>query len=156
MMIIIIALLVLLLGTVVTVTIYLVSTFGGGEAQPDAPRVTPTPLLLPSDIDWSRELDEIRTNLLEPPAGRLSAFIVTTLLVGVNTTVPTRVMNEFNVNFSFQVARTIANEVLFAATYAEAKTPEGRSAIEERITARLQLEYGPVIVGVRTPAWAVN
>jgi flagellar basal body-associated protein FliL len=153
MMIIIIALLVLLLGTVVVVTIYLISAFGGNDGTPDAPLTTPSPLIRPEDIDWTRELEEVRTNLLEGP-GR-NVFIVTTVLVGVNTTAPTREMTAFDQAFSFQVARTIVNEVLFSTTYAEAKTPEGRRAIEERIKARLQVEFGPLIVGVRTPEWVI-
>jgi len=154
LMLVIIALLVLLLATVVVVTIYLVNAFGGDGETEDVPRVTPTKLLLPEDIDWTRELEEIRTNLLDGPSGR-NAFIVTTILVGVDTTVPRREMDAFNANFSFQRARTIANEVLFATTYTEAKTPEGRDAIEERILARLQIEYGPIIVAISTPNWAI-
>ncbi|MCL2499235.1 MAG: hypothetical protein FWE90_02745 [Defluviitaleaceae bacterium] len=155
LMLVIIALLVLLLATVVVVTIYLVNAFGGEVDNTDAPRHTPVKILMPEDVDWSRELAEIRTNLLDPPSGRQSAFIVTTILVGIDTTVPRRVMDDFNVQFNFQVARTLANEVLYATTYNEAKTPEGRDAIEGRILARLQIEYGPIVVGVRTPGWAI-
>ncbi|MCL2604355.1 MAG: hypothetical protein FWD90_07745 [Defluviitaleaceae bacterium] len=154
LMLVIIALLVLLLATVVVVTIYLVNAFGGSGEEIDAPRTTPVKILMPEDVDWTRELEEIRTNLLDGPQGR-NAFIVTTILVGVDTTVPRREMDDFNVNFGFQRARTIANEVLFATTYAEAKTPEGRAAIEERILARLQIEYGPIVVAISTPNWAI-
>jgi flagellar basal body-associated protein FliL len=154
MMIIIIALLVLLLGTVIAVTIYLISAFGGDGSEVDAPRTTPTPLLQPSDIEWW-ELDEIRTNLLEPPPNRHSASIVTTVMVGINTTGPNRDLADLRVNFSYQRARTIANEVLYATTFAEARTPEGRAAIEERILARWQLEFGPLVVGISTPDWAI-
>ncbi|MCL2204775.1 MAG: hypothetical protein FWB88_12645 [Defluviitaleaceae bacterium] len=152
MMIIIIALLVLLLGTVVAVTLYLITSFGGGGGE-DVPRVTPTPILIPSDIEWW-ELDEIRTNLQEGP-GR-NVFIITTVMVGVNTTGPRQEFADLTTNFSYQRARTIANEVLFATTYAEAKSPEGRAAIQERILTRLQLEFGPLVVGVSTPDWSVT
>jgi hypothetical protein len=156
LMIVIIALLLVLLATVVAVTLYLVNAFGSESTEEDAPRVTPTQILLPEDVDWSRELEEIRTNLLEPPASRQSAYIITTILIGINTTVPRRDMDAFDVQFSYQVARAIANEVLFATTYTEAKTPEGRDAIEGRILARLQIEFGPIVVGVRTPGWAIS
>jgi flagellar basal body-associated protein FliL len=155
MMIIIIALLVLLLGTVVVVTIYLVSAFGGDGGETNLPRTTPTPIILPSEIEW-RELDEIRTNLQGGPPARLSMFIVTTIMVGVNTTASRQELADFDVNFSYSRAQTIANEVLFATTYDEARTPEGRAAIEERILARLQLEFGPLVVGVSSREWAIS
>jgi flagellar basal body-associated protein FliL len=155
MMIIIIALLVLLLGTIIAVTIYLISTFGGEAVEPEAPRTTPTPFILPSDIEWW-ELDEVRTNLLEGPPNRFGVYVVTTIMVGINTTGPRQELADLRVDFSYQRARTIANEVLFATTYAEAKTPEGRAAIEERILNRLQLEFGPLVVGVSTPDWAIS
>jgi len=156
MMIIIIALLVLLLATVVVVTIYLISAFGGDDNVEDAPRQTPTPVLAAADIEWRELGGEITANLQEPPQGVRSSFVMTQVTVGVNTTAPSRELNEFNTNFSYLRARTIASEVLFSATYAEARTPEGRSAIEERILNRLQLEFGPLIVGVGTPDWVVT
>jgi flagellar basal body-associated protein FliL len=155
LMLVIIALLVLLLATIVAVTFYLVSAFGGNGEEDDAPRIVPSKILLPHEIDWSRELEEITTNLLNPPPNRNSAFVITTILVGIDTTVPSRDLNAFNVQYSPQVARTIANEVFFGTPYDEARTPEGRAAIEGRILDRLQIEYGPIVVGIRTPGWVI-
>jgi flagellar basal body-associated protein FliL len=155
MMIIIIALLVLLLGTVVAVTLFLITSFGGDNTVEDVPRTTPTPILLPSDIEW-RELDEIRTNLLDGP--NRNVYIIASFRVGINnsSTASRQDLADLNVAFNYQTARTIANEVLFSTTYTEAKSPEGRAAIEERILARWQLEFGPLIVGIGAREWVVS
>ncbi|MCL2188145.1 MAG: hypothetical protein FWC16_10245 [Defluviitaleaceae bacterium] len=156
MMIIIIALLVLLLGTVVAVTIFLITSFGNdGTINEQGPMVTPSPILAPGDIYW-RELEEIRTNLLDGP--NRPAHIIVSLMVGTNNSsgVPRAEAQALELAFNFQRARTIANEVLFATTYTEAKSPEGRAAIEERILTRLQLEYGHLIVAVSSNEWIVN
>ena len=155
MMIIIIALLVLLLGTVVAVTLFLITSFGGdGGPDESGPRITPTPHIQPGDISW-HELEEIRTNLLEPPTGR-NAFILVSLMVGVNNAAPRAEVQAFELAFNYQRARTIANEVFFSATYSEAKSPEGRAAIEERILNRLQLEFGHLVINVGSREWAVS
>jgi flagellar basal body-associated protein FliL len=155
LMFVIIVLLVLILGTVVAAVIYIISAFGGDDNDIENPRITPTPIILPEDLEWW-ELDEIRTNLLDPPPGRHSVFIVTPVLVGINTSAPRRELDALRQNFNFQRARTIANEVFYSATYTEARTPEGRAAIEERILARLQVEYGPLVVQISTPGWAIS
>lgn len=153
MMMIIIALLVILLGTIVAVTFYLISAFGG-NGDTDAPRATPTPLIMQRDIIW-RELDEIRSNLQEPPPGRHNAHIVATFIVGVNGTASSRELSDFDLNFNYSVARSIADEVLFSSTYAQARSPEGRAAIEEQILSRLQIQFGPLVVSLRASDWVI-
>jgi len=154
MMIIIIALLILLLGTVVAVTFYLVSAFGS-DNEVDGPRPGANNRLMPYQIQW-RELDEIRTNLLEPPPGRQSVFVIASFMVGVNDTAPNRELSQFDLAFNYSVARSIANEELYRTTYTEARTPEGRAAIEARILSRLQLQFGPLVVDFISRDWAIS
>lgn len=148
MMMIIIALLVLLLGTIVAVTFYLISTFGG-EDEVDTPVQAPARIVQPNEIDW-RELDELRVILQDPPPGRQNVFLIATFLIGVNNTAPSRELSAFDLAFNYTVAQSVINEVLFATPYNEARTPEGRAAVEERILGRLQMEFGPLVVSVRS------
>ena len=153
----IIALLVILLGTVVAVTIYLVSVFGAtdqtvGDGFPGVTVGTRTPSIREM---YYIELDTIRTNLLEGPGGH-PRFVMTDVIILFDATAENRDITAFRQYFSTAIARSIIGDILYNSTYAFVRTPEGRTALEEHILHELQNRFETnMIVSVMFTDWAV-
>jgi len=160
MLFVIIGLLVLLLGAVVATAIYLITAFGSDSVVDDDPFVGGTQIVtrLPLDQIEFIAIPSVRSNLQEPPPG-FARFILADPLVGFHTAGDTREVNQFRTTHNtperISVMRSIIGDIFFQTTYAEASTPEGRRAIEERILAELQVQISPLIVQLRFEEWTV-
>jgi len=143
MMFIIIGLLVLLLGTVVGVTVYLIGLVGDDrpeefQVEQEAP---PPPNLSLRDLD-EFNLGDFLTNLAVDPDGR-SAVVITEVVLGINNTGDVTELSEFMdiLEASRHLARGHVNDVFGNLTYGEVRTPEGRAAAGEEIRLRLQSAF---------------
>ena len=139
MMIIIIALLVLLLGTVAGVGIYLITISNDDASHFVEPmRVEVQTDLTPSDMVFV-PLGDMVANLALGPNGR-SDNAVLEVTIGINATVEDDVLEEFYgvVTRGIPVARAEVFNIMVTRTYEELRTLEGRQATEEIIKYRLQ------------------
>jgi flagellar basal body-associated protein FliL len=157
MMIIIIALLVLLLGTVVGVTFYLINLVGDdGNFNPHAIEEVASPVNL-----TLRDLDEVplgtrmSVNLAigERGTSDTAAFEI---VLGINGTGDRSEVDALiaDINARQGMARGIVIGVFGDLTYDEVRTPEGRSAAAEEAMTRLQTAFAsPLIVLVEFSEW---
>ena len=158
MMTIIIVLLVLLLGTVVGVTFYLINLVG--DQRPDDSRTVIEhdlpPGLLGDLIEVS--LERKLTNLAVGPGGT-SDVVALEVVLGINNTVDAEEVEEFltSLNDRRRFASSIVIDVVGDFTYEEVRTPEGRNAVGEEIKHRLQAAFGTnLIINVNFPEWLVQ
>lgn len=160
MMFIIIALLILLLGTVVAVSIYLLGNFG---SEPDTDWGANLPGAVERRLSWSdltfRHLGDARitTNLAVGYDGS-SDSVVTDVVVGIDTTGPQDELNEFLSIFEerWAPARALVLAALNDHTYEQVRTTEGQRALGEYITVRLQEAFETnLIVQVQFHEWHV-
>jgi flagellar basal body-associated protein FliL len=138
MMGIIIALLLLLIGTVVGVGLYLMSQVPG-----EAPSIKP----LPEDVISIKDmrivqLGEKITNLAPGPGGRLD-FISCEITVGLDERKPGEEFEEFYAEFNKNIplALGIADNVLIQRTFEEMRTLEGKQETAEIIKNALQQAF---------------
>jgi flagellar basal body-associated protein FliL len=155
MMIVIIALLVLLLGTVVGVGVYLISLADDDVTRfetPADPNVTQ--ITMPGDMTMI-SLDSVIANLALGPNNR-SDNVVTNVYVGIDRTRDEEEYEEFYEIFmrSLSIARAEVLNVLVSRTYDEVRTLEGRLETGETIKLRLQEVFGSnLIVYVTFSEW---
>ncbi|MCL2456554.1 MAG: flagellar basal body-associated FliL family protein [Defluviitaleaceae bacterium] len=141
MMFIIIALLVILLGTVVGVGVYLINIAerDGVETYSSSREVIITPANM-----RTISLGEIITNLYPGPNDR-SDNVRVEIIVGLDESSPEKKvqLEEFDAVFNRQlnVARAIAIEVFVSRTYDEVRTLEGRRETAEIIKNELQKAF---------------
>jgi flagellar basal body-associated protein FliL len=150
MMIIIIALLVLLLGTVVGVAVYVVSIVNSPSIGADA--VVPDRESITRDEVTSVPLgsEPIVTNI-PSTTGTRSRFIRVNGWVGYDNT-QAKLSDEFGelLNDNIHFARSIMLACVKASTYEELNTPDGLMNLESKILTRLQQEFeSSLIVEVR-------
>jgi len=157
MMIIIIALLVLLLGTVVGVTFYLINLVGDDSPEnfhvTDAP--APPPHLHFRDLAEVPLGERISTNLAIGDQGT-SDLVSVEVVLGVNNTGDQSEIDEFiaSVSDRLGMARGIAISVFGELTYDEVRTPEGQLAAAEEMKSRLQTVFATnLIVHVGFSDW---
>jgi flagellar basal body-associated protein FliL len=156
MMIIIIALLVLLLGTVVGVGVYLISMNDGGGVETFQNHESPGThgVIRPTDIVLV-PVERITTVLAQGPGGR-SDSVVADAHIGLNGTIPTAELDEFEaiVNRQLAMARNEIIRVFGSLTYDEVRTPEGKDAAAEIMKNRLQEMFDSnIIVNVSFSHW---
>ena len=156
MMAIIIALLVLLLGTVVGVGLYLVSVSAGDTAllaQQQDPVVRGS--LMPEELH-TVSLGRMTANLAPNPSGGRGDNLVVEVEVALNATVDASEFDEFYgvFNRSIPIARAEVLNVFVTRTFDEITTLEGREETAEIIKNRLQEAFGSnLIVAVMFPEW---
>ncbi|MCL1862571.1 MAG: flagellar basal body-associated FliL family protein [Defluviitaleaceae bacterium] len=142
MMIIIIALLVLLLGTVIGVGVYLI-TISNEDPTPfhDPGRVVVNQDLTPSDMIFV-QLGELMTANLAPGPNNRSDIIRLEVTVGLNAhpSVDEDELEDFYgvMTRGIPAARAEVFNVLITRTYEELRTLEGRLAVEEIMKHQLQ------------------
>ncbi|MCL2223882.1 MAG: flagellar basal body-associated FliL family protein [Defluviitaleaceae bacterium] len=157
MMAIIIALLVLLLGTVVGVGFYLISVSGGDTAnfgEPQGPVVQGP--VMPEHMR-TVSLGSMTANLALGPNNR-SDNLVLEVEVGINAheSVDASELEQFYgvFNRSIPIARSEVLNVLVTRTYDEIRTYEGRQETAEIMKYRLQEAFGSnLIISVHFPEW---
>jgi flagellar basal body-associated protein FliL len=161
MMTIIIALLVLLLGTVVGLAIYFMS-FGDGIDSRDWHQqqfIRPGdrgPSLM--DLEIIPLGDRVSTNLASGVPGRPSDMVTSYIEVGIDSRGDDGEFNTFVTAFNQRIsaARSIAIRVLNDLTYDEVRTTEGQAAAAEVIMRRLQEEFdSELVVRVFFSDWQV-
>ncbi|MCL2216340.1 MAG: flagellar basal body-associated FliL family protein [Defluviitaleaceae bacterium] len=159
MMIIIIALLVLLLGTVVGVTFYLINLVG--DESPDFQQAedrTLPPNLSLMDLVEIPLGERFSTNLAIGEHGT-SDTVLASIVLGINNTGEQGEIDDFvdDVNDRIRMARGIVLDVLGERTYEQVRTPEGRNAAAEEIKLRLQAAFSTnLIILVEFPEWFVQ
>ena len=156
MMIIIISLLVLLLGTVVGVTFYLINLVGDGAPEDFhvVDEQAPPPNIGFMDL-VEVPLGRITTNLAIGERGT-SDTVMLEVILGVNNTVDQSEIDEFveQMNDRIGFARGQVNTVFGGLTYEEVRTPEGQKAAQEEITSRLQAAFQTnLIIDVQFSEW---
>ena len=145
MMVIIIALLVLLLGTVVGVGVYLInlSDNDGGHDIPQAPGTHS--IIMPGDM-FQVPLGQQTANLALGPNNR-SDNIVFEAVVSLNATDEDELEEFYGVlTRSLSVARNEVFNVFVSRTYEEVRTLEGRAETAEIIKHRLQEAFGSNLI----------
>jgi flagellar basal body-associated protein FliL len=156
MMGIIIALLVLLVGTVLAVTLILMrqmrQNVDYAEHQPPAT----TTVLTPAELR-TVSLDLMTANLLPGPNNRSDNLLVE-VVVGLNASDPSIAaeLEEFYtiLNRGIPIARSVTLDVFVERAYEEVITLEGRQEAAEIIKTRLQEAFGSnLIVDIRFPQW---
>ncbi|MCL2577867.1 MAG: hypothetical protein FWE27_07445 [Defluviitaleaceae bacterium] len=160
MMIIIIALLVLLIGTVIGVGLYLVSvsadTRNFAEIEPEDTWMN----IRPADLR-TVSLGSMTANLAPNQNNRADDSIIVEVEVGLNASsgVDTRELDEFYgvFNRNIAIARAEVLNVFVTRTYDEMITLEGRLETAEIVKNRLQEEFqSNLIVTVSFPEWFVT
>jgi len=160
MMFIIIALLVLLLGTVVGVTFYLIGLVGD-DSLTDFQRVEAAELPPSLSLMDLREVplgDRIVTNLAIGERGT-SDTVATGVILGVNNTGDQGELEEFvdAITERVRMARGIAINVFGDLTYEQVRSPEGQQAAAEEIMSRLQAAFSTnLIIHVGFYDWNVQ
>ena len=157
MMTIIIVLLVLLLGTVVAVSIYLVNMFGndtptGGNGTRTEIHVGPPRL---QDIE-PVAMGNITTNLATSANGRVGS-VRTDISVGLDTRFTGWEDTQSELIRLESAARHIMINVFNSLTTEDVNTVEGRNAAAEIILTRLQEQFNsPLIVQVMFDSWILG
>jgi flagellar basal body-associated protein FliL len=157
MMIIIIALLVLLLGTVVFVTFYLINLVGNddpGVHTQIVDREIPAHITM-GDLDEVSLGDRMTINLAIGDRGT-SDTAAFEIVVGIHNAGDQSAVDGIisSINARQGMARGIVIGVLGDLTYEEVRTPEGRSAAAEEVMTRLQTAFeSPLIVKVEFSEW---
>ncbi|MCL2386696.1 MAG: flagellar basal body-associated FliL family protein [Defluviitaleaceae bacterium] len=139
MLVIIIALLVLLLGTVVGVGLVLFRMADGGSEnfrEPRPPGVEAAPR--PGDIR-TVSLGQMTANLALGPGGR-SDNVIVEIDVGLNALADPSELEDFYAVFTRQtaLARAVALDVFVSRTYEETRSLEGRRETQEIMKRELQ------------------
>jgi len=137
MMTIIIALLIILLGTVVAVTLYLINFVGDGDTV--IPEAGPAHVLSVTDLEPISLGDLITTHLAYGADGRVR-MIRTGITVGIDTTGNAAEYTTFISDFTHRInfARGLAVTTLNGLTYDQIRTPEGQLMTAEMILNGLQ------------------
>ncbi|MDR0271838.1 MAG: flagellar basal body-associated FliL family protein [Clostridiales bacterium] len=157
MMMIIIALLVLLLGTVVGVGVWLI---GSSRPNPEL-TVNPAEPITTEVVTASNmrlvSLNQVVANLALGPNGR-SDSILAEVVIGINDTVSQDEVDAFETTLTnrLSVARNDVFNIFGVLTYDEVRTVEGRAAAAEMIKVRLQESFeSNLIVAIYFNEWNV-
>ena len=149
LMIIIIALLVLLLGTIVGVSMYALRLFnevgtGDGSGVASGPQVVR--ILNREDISIVSLGDPITTNLQSGADGR-ARFAVVSVNVGYDNSVRNE-SDAFGQLLESQIplARSVALRCLYGKTFDELRDPDGIAELENEILEMLQQEFNTSLI----------
>jgi len=159
MMFIIIGLLVVLLGTVVGVTFYLINLVGDDNQEAFNYVAEPPPppnLNLMNLIEVSLG-ERITTNLAIGERGT-SDSVVAEVVLGINNTGDESEVAEFieDINNRIRFARGVVIDVFSGLTYEQVRTTEGRNAVQEEVKLSLQDAFGTnLIIVVHFSEWIV-
>ena len=160
MMIVIIALLVLLLGTVIAVSIMLIGSFGDGTAvEVDQPAQTIRDFSI-GDLETISLGASFSTNLAVDPADGVTTHIVRTdVFIAIDTRGDAAELTTLRNNLSLRnaMARSVVINTFLEMTFTDIRSPEGKAAVSEIILDRLQdLFESNLIVLVSFENWIVN
>ena len=160
MMTVIIALLVLLLGTVIAVSIMLIGSLGDGVALDPDTGVTTVRDFRVGDLETISLGARINTNLAVDPADGVTTHMVSTdVFVAIDTTGDTAELNALRNNLTLRnaMARSVVISTFFESTFTDIRSPEGKAAVAEIILDRLQdLFESNLIVIVSFENWMVQ
>ena len=160
MLFVIIGLLVILIGTVVGVTIFLMGMMRNDnfenlhEPQPPLLEVS----LGVMDLEEVPLGETIITNLLAGPDGRAGGVRVG-VVASINSTIDENELEAFVTAFNARMgaARNVVVDVFNGLTFDEVRTPEWRRAAQEEIRIRLQETFETtLIVQVQFSEWTVQ
>ena len=161
MMGIIIALLVLLLGSVVGVTIFLIGLVGddNGEDWHDPIPPPPITITLMDLYQFDLGTERILTNTATDPGGTAAGIVQTDVFLGLNNTEEAEGLDELIVQLSERIgfARNIVISVFQSRTYEQMRTPEGQAATKEEIRLLMQEAFATnLIVSVGFSNWLLT
>ena len=156
MMTIIIALLVLLLGTVIGVTVFLINLVGDDTASQFEDPLPPPPPHNLNMMDLHEIVlgDSFITNLAGPGFATAQFGVA----LGIDNTGDVAEFNTFISDFGERInlARGIVNSVFQTLTYEEVRSPEGQTMAQERIKIELQNAFATnLIIVVSFTDWFI-
>ena len=160
MLIIIIALLVILIGTVVGTTLFLLS---GPEVDPEIFTEVPEPVHHPQRISLMDLVevslgDRFQTNLATGADGRVSV-VIAEVVVGLDGEAPIEELEPFMSSFNARMgmARSVIIHEFGNAHFDEVNSPEGQMALAETMTRALQEQFeSNLILRVFFSDWTVQ
>ena len=160
MMIVIIALLVILIGTVVGTTLFLLS---GPDPDPDIFAEVPEPVHHPQRTSLMDMIEvslgeRFQTNLATGPDGRVS-MVIAEVVVGVDGEAELAELEPFMLSFNARIgmARSVIIQEFGNAHFDEVNTPEGQLALAETMTRALQEQFeSNLILRVFFSDWTVQ
>jgi flagellar basal body-associated protein FliL len=139
---------------------FVILDFGNGDSSDPEGEMYVVPQLSVRDMNfYALGDDPILTNLARDPETNRGGVLRTSVLVGINNTIPPRELSDFMSVFNGRigVARSTAQEVIFAATYESIRTPEGKAALAEMIRlALLDMFETDLIVSIRFEDWLIQ
>ena len=159
MMTVIIALLVLLLGTVVAVSIMLIGSFGSDEPVAIDTGVQTIRDFGVNDLEVISLGAAFATNLAVDVDGNTTHVVSTDVFVAIDTTGDIEELNTLRNNLSLRnsMARSVVINTFLETTFTEIRSPEGKSALSEILLDRLQdLFETNLIVLVGFENWIVR
>ena len=159
MMTIIIALLVLLLGTVVGVTLYLINFVGTGDGDAAIGYRPPTNVLTIMDLEPIVLGDGIIVTNLATGADGRARMIRANVVANIDTTRDAAEYEEFVREFTHRIssARGLAVTIFNGLTYDQVRTPEGQAMVAEMIRNTLQEAFNTnLIVSIVFDEWVLT
>ena len=160
MMIIIIALLVILIGTVVGTTLFLLS---GPDPDPEIFAEVPEPVHHPQRTSLMDMVEvplgeRFQTNLATGADGRI-AMVIAEVVVGLDGEAPLDELDPFITSFNARIgmARSIIIHEFGNAHFDDVNSPEGQMALAETMTRALQEQFeSNLILRVFFSDWTVQ
>ena len=160
MLIVIIALLVILIGTVIGTTLFLLS---GDDTDPDIFAEMPEPVFHPQrtnlmDLEEVSLGDRISTNLAATPDGRAS-MVMANVVLGIDSQADAAELDRFLINLNARIgmARSVVINEFGRAYFDDINSTEGQLALAETMTRALQEAFETnLIVRVFFSEWNVN
>ena len=160
MLIVIIALLVILIGTMIGTTLFLLS---GNDVDPEIFVEAPDPVIHPHRTSLMELVevslgDRFSTNLTPGQDGRV-AIVMAEVVVGIDSLADPVELESFLTAFNARqgMARAVVINEFGKATYEEINSPEGQMALAETMTRALQDQFETnMILRVFFSNWTVQ